>query len=631
MGFFRPAACFAIFCLGAVSAAGAWTLRNPFSVGGGDFIPLRENTLAYTTVGMVLIRPDKGWQRLTEPMNEANPGSSPYDMHLCADGATGYVLVNAKDVYRTLDDAATWTKVISDPVPGGVSHFGCRAGTLTALSREGYYQAGAGATRWERIMGTPCRSNACQAVPAKGRVFVATSDSLFSTGDSGKTWVPSPSMAMTRWRPLAATTEDLFALSGGRISRFDSISGTFSPVDTALRNVNAIAANGAYFHALVDNEVWRTRDAGIHWETNGVAPKLLPGQEAYGIHVSDSACVIRAAEGAYLMRPFAAAPIRITFGVGSQSNGPIVARGSDLVVYGFSSVYRSGNGGALWETNDIDGGAVTQMQASTKSFFAINGKGLHRSDFGDWTWKPIVSERNYSYPFTMAVSGDTLLHGTSKWMFRSFDNGDHWEADTGRAPTSAGYRLLFDGTHLLAWDSSRVYRSRDMGGTWMSDSTPARFADPMDFSMQAVACQGTLILGKRKDFFRSRDGGASWSRMTVPGKYGFACLAAVGSMLIGSAEDETSPGVYVSADMGTTWYPYAQGLYPQRHYSIASGGATMYLRSGQGAIYAGDVAAIPVALLPSGATRSVRPRDRVKTDILGRSVRPLWRFPVFGW
>jgi photosystem II stability/assembly factor-like uncharacterized protein len=277
----------------------------------------------------------------------------------------------------------------------------------------------------------------------------------------------------------------------------------------------------------------------------------------------------------------------------------------------------------------VEGGSVTDLWANANSFFAINSGGLHRSDDGGRTWDRMVAERS-GYPHTLALHGDTLLHGVSKKLFRSFDNGKTWSADTGSAPTSGDYRLYFDGSHLVAWDTSRIYRSLDMGGSWTSIPAPARFGYPANHEVQAATCMGTLILGERQDFFRSRDGGATWSRMTVPGNSGLSALATAGSVLIGAAAQENHPGVYYSVDTGTTWKAYADGLHSQPIAFVVNGGTDMYLMSIYHAVYAGDVSDPSLGLLPAVALRPFRPRAWRRADILGRPGRPLFPMPGTG-
>jgi photosystem II stability/assembly factor-like uncharacterized protein len=616
----------------AASALGPWTLRNPVSSASWwkGMMPLGRNSLAATTAGLVLVGPEGNWRRLTGPFNELLPGLltayNAFNHRLCHDGSTGYVLVNDVDVYRSTNDGETWSKILSDSVPGGFSDFGCHRDTLTVLTNQGFYRANPESPRWSKVASTACKSANCRALERKGLLFVRAGDSLFVTADSGRTWNGFP--GNSEIQTLTASDEDVFMILRGKISRFDAASQSWSRLDTAIGYVNRIAANGGYLYALVKKEVWRTRDLGRTWESNG-APLLHPNEEAWGLEVSDSVCLLTAREGVYRFHPFQADRALIATGVGGQVDH-LVAQGEILVSYGLGGwVTRSGDRGAKWESTDLFAGEIVQMCANGKSFFASHRNGLHRSDDGGRTWKVNFPPPGGAFHYGVAVHGDTVVHGTSKRIYRSFDNGEHWAPDTAWAPSPSMYLLLFDGKNLIARDTARVYRSTDFGKSWTAGQAMPHLPYAFFQTHQFAILRGNIYMGERSDFFRSGDGGATWTRIVVPGRYGFGSLAASDSLLFGAKENDTQDPVQVSADSGTTWIPFTTGLYPGEADKLAFGGGILCLVSVQGAIYTADTFAPTVRLIPARPAINGRNGIPVGTDVLGRSGRAL--FPFIRW
>jgi photosystem II stability/assembly factor-like uncharacterized protein len=614
------------------SALGPWTLRNPVSSASWwkGMIPLSRNSLAATTAGLVLVDPEGNWRRLTGPFNDLPPGPmislNPYNHQLCLDGSTGYVLVNNVDVYRTTSDGEAWSKILSDSVPGVLSDLGCHRDTLTVLTNQGFYRATLESPRWSKVTYTACKSTNCRALERKGRLFVRAGDSLLVTADSGRTWIGFP--GNPEIQTLAASHEDVFMIMRGKISRFDAASQSWSRLDTAIGYVNRIAANGGYLYALVKKEVWRTRDLGLTWESNG-APLLHPNDEAWGLEVSDSVCLLTASEGVYRFHPFQADRALIASGAGGQVDH-LVAQGEILVSYGLGGwVTRSGDGGAKWESTALFAGEIIQMCANGKSFFASHRNGLHRSDDGGRTWKVNFPPPGGALHYGVAVHGDTVVHGTSKRIYLSFDNGEHWSPDTAWAPSPSMFLLLFDGKNLIARDTARVYRSTDFGKSWTAGQAMPHLPYAFFQTHHFAILRGSLYMGERNDFFRSGDGGATWTRIAVPGRYGFGSLTATDSLLVGTKENDTHEPVQISADSGATWIPFTNGLYPGETNRLAFGGGTLYLVAGLGSIYTADTFAPTVRLFPARPAINGRNAIPIKTDVLGRTGRTF--FPFVRW
>lgn len=183
---------------------------------------------------------------------------------------------------------------------------------------------------------------------------------------------------------------------------------------------------------------------------------------------------------------------------------------------GHDAFFRSDDGGRTWASarpalpgTDIHGLAASATRPGT--FYAlVVGQGLFRSDDAGQSWKRAGSAPASTMSMTAAAQGgaDVLFASTMEGVQRSRDGGATWErvGELGSAYLGAA------GSQVYATAGSRVLVSADGGATWQQRPFPPGRGllvapAPSDPSTVYVVTEDLAV-------WRSRDGGATWERMS---------------------------------------------------------------------------------------------------------------------
>lgn len=294
-------------------------------------------------------------------------------------------------------------------------------------------------------------------------------------------------------------------------------------------------------------------------------------------------------------------PIHV--GIYDDSDIFSIAIDKDRVLIGAcSGIYRSGDGGVLWQkVLGIPGESrrtyiVKTDPSDPRTIYAGTSNGLWKSVNAGATWvqkspvpaRSIVIDpqnsrdvvmasdvgiwksRNGGDTFTAANSGfvnrrvgafldlgGTLLASAvyevgSGTLFATTDGGQNW---TGRSGTSLFgehiFHLVQGPGYLLAAGMEKVFRSRDGGKTW------SRIPVALDGTLTDVAVVAgtrTILLATAKSIHASKDEGIRWRRISVPP--GATRIEALRISSSGLTWGILSDGaVHLSRDHGGTWSP----------------------------------------------------------------------------
>lgn len=175
-------------------------------------------------------------------------------------------------------------------------------------------------------------------------------------------------------------------------------------------------------------------------------------------------------------------------------------------------------------------------------------------DIGEGTVRSLAVDPN---------NADRLLAGTDAGLYRSEDNGYHWERlDTPISPRQI-WSLAVDpkdsGT-IFAGARPGAFRSRDGGESWRE--LPIEVADPCPIGIARTTVIVIDPTDSRRVFagvevdgvFKSLDGGDSWMRMPDLGAEVFEGDVHCMARIPGRATYATSPfGIATSTDEGESW------------------------------------------------------------------------------
>ena len=207
----------------------------------------------------------------------------------------------------------------------------------------------------------------------------------------------------------------------------------------------------------------------------------------------------------------------------------------------------STDGGTIWRTiskHSVKSIAFDPRRANT-IFLATRDAGLLKSTDARTFTAIHQGFVNHSY-FALAGSGDSLwLSGEGAGMLESVDGGRQWKNGAARdrvlmmSPCRDNGALFTGGAGFL-----RQYLS----GQWTALSEPGRSA------VRSVACQGaSLFAASNRAVYRSADMGRTWVELGKPEpsmEWNQLAVTGTGGLLAA-----TSHGLLSSANGGQTWSP----------------------------------------------------------------------------
>ncbi len=198
--------------------------------------------------------------------------------------------------------------------------------------------------------------------------------------------------------------------------------------------------------------------------------------------------------------------------------------------YYANSIMKTTDGGTTWDSvyGNFKGGVLKQVVAlSATEFFAVGDLGiLHSLDGGATLDTPAISnlppmlERYSSIKFTNATTGYIL----------------------GMVPTLIGESVI------------NLYKTVDGGKQWQSIYADTTMGYQFDFVMDDVG--NGMVAGNRGEIKTTTNGGLSWqtTNLTDTALFFWQVNEVDGNLYaIGENSNDTSSGVYYSADWGQSW------------------------------------------------------------------------------
>lgn len=199
----------------------------------------------------------------------------------------------------------------------------------------------------------------------------------------------------------------------------------------------------------------------------------------------------------------------------------------------------------------IDGAGSTRYAKG----ISPSGTVIYVSRDGGESWSVAQMEGIHGVmPNFITCVGDStiVMSGVAGGLFRSTDNGDHWDVSAAGISWATVYGIAADSSGMVfaATAESGVYRTSDRGTSW--DRCVNGIAGGGNFEL-TITKQGTVIAGSSGlGVFRSTDHGTTWSSLStgLPSNN----ISHIASLVNGNVLAWTYPnGMYVSTDDGMSW------------------------------------------------------------------------------
>ena len=400
------------------------------------------------------------------------------------------------ELWRSVDAGRTWRRVTTLPADVNAmwsSPTRPRAVFASVDSQQGWaklYRSRDAGKTWARIGGqlprAPAEGDLAISPRRPGHLLVRSNHSIFSSVDSGSTWVRraiAPDLSQIIFDTSSDTTA--YAASPTGVLRSTDDGRTWTAVNRGRRalDVTDLAATGPLLAVTsrTTPQLSFSRDGGETW----TSPTLDRPTRNEGI----SRVVVDATD-----------PNRIA------------VIGSDMV--------QSVDAGISWQSTGITAEVLAQDRSSDAVYAVAQGSLLRSPRIGE-----PFSVVSSSLPFTqnLAIGGNSIYlrpQPGSKRLRRSLDGGATWSWTSSLpfdvemvevAPSAPREVYAF-----LNWDKGYVWRSRDGGTTWQK---PAMSGFPRSVGISALTVDrldpSHLFAGANAGgVWTSHDRGDTWSRLT---------------------------------------------------------------------------------------------------------------------
>jgi photosystem II stability/assembly factor-like uncharacterized protein len=498
------------------------------------------------------------------------------------DSSTVYAATN-RGLFRSLDGAATWTKVSAAGVENTAftELVSAPGSTLYAMS-DGVYVSRDGGDSFAAIeVGLPRSDYGSFAFifdlarhPMTGELW-GWNAGMRRFDSSAQRWVAvaGAEKFIAFWL-APSDPKTLYAINdqGFLASRDGGATWTVRTSLTSGWMVSSLAINPANASLLVAAKypegLIRSTDAGLTWSTLTAEQSgpvwFATKTRAYAMHIgprlerSDDAgqtwAVVAAPGDGNCMLSFDPRDVDTVFaGCSRYSSG--------------TGVYKSTDAGATWKhaSEGIHAANIEALSADRRSgaVFVGTDSGLYRTVDRGATFQRVADG-----PGRVAGSPDGSLYAaTAKGLLRSADDGIHWETVRAEPADLVAIHTGNPRVIVVTQDGGHVLRSTDLGASWSEVlcrcqiGTYTTFVS-LVFDGDTVYGAGAIAYKGMGGLFRSDDAGATWI-LIKQGNFG--SLTVDSGALVATLDGK----VVRSTDSGQTW----TGLYTGSRYlrTAASG------------------------------------------------------------
>ena len=309
--------------------------------------------------------------------------------------------------------------------------------------------------------------------------------------------------------------------------------------------LSSLTSDGTFYYAgTTYGKVFKSIDDGDSWQEiaatstkNSVTSILAHGSTLY--YSTFGSGLFRSIDNAATWKECATGPMnkRIYSIVGVEPN---------LIAYSEQGdgVFRSTNSGETWEVANkgINSHVILNIFTDSDTLYTRTWKsGFYRSTDRAASWYKLFT----TLPDEVLVTcfcrrGNTIFVGTeTNGVFRSRDNGEHWEAISNGLSTQTIRSIsIYNSTLCIIAGAAAIFVSTSEGDSWI-DASPG-----VDYVSGSIFIHENIMLAHP---YISMNGGLSWQTDSLVREV--KCIVENESILYAG----TSSGVYKSKDHGISW------------------------------------------------------------------------------
>ncbi len=354
-------------------------------------------------------------------------------------------------------------------------------------------------------------------------------------------------------------------------------------VETELNTggISAIASNefGTLWAGSMEGRLYNSTDTGMHWTefVTGVSSAIsaIHASRQYGILIgTQSEGIFRSTDGC--------ATWLSTRGPFSSQSGNcfFIDTNGDLLAGTEQYLARTSNG-VNWSVGGIPFTRITDldMQPDGTLFVAEYGERVKTSHDRCATFTTLGPPGYPIWPVTLGFTsrGDLFIGMNNEGLYRTTNRGESWTRMSNGLPAMGVFAIDFDGdSGVFIGTNQGVYRSSDNGDHWQSAGLPGISVQSLAIQRDSIVIVGTAS-GAAPGMYRSSDRGKNWEKIIpIGGGTDIFTLFRYDSTILYAGI--TGQGILTSTDEGITWSRIPNPL--------PSTGIHAFARNANGVMYA---------------------------------------------
>jgi len=592
----RLTAVTALFLCFAAPAMAQWSWIHPRSQGNSlnDIVFLDENTaIAVGNASTVMRTSDAGmtWSRVT-----ATYFRYQFDFATISriDDDTAIATADVGYIARTDDAGLTWT-VWEGPVMLLIpldAEF-CGSVGLLASQANKLYRSGDGGVTWSVVLDGP-RSLAIDFI-SESSVVVVADDAFLRSEDGGLTWTSSPFPSVpVDWDKTSISFADalhgavakdqhFYYTSDGGLSWSESMLDAAGGLFTQCSELEMIDASTIVVSARhggcdatgdcrLSGQFLRSSDSGSTWESDW-GPRQFEGLADNGngvvLAVGSGGSIFRRTISAWEKEDgtdFERLESRSAAAFTDPQHGIVVGViGGAAIATNKSVVLRTDNGGAAWTSTELldteiadvafspDGG--TAYAVGRQSVDGSNHRMILRSLDGGTSWSLLWSASALPSRLLRSVAFGSNSRAIATGFTQSaivIDNGIVTEHLVSGGSGFAAVAFADPTTAVVAGGPASFFRSTDGGDSWTPASVPVNInVEDLAFATPQIG----VAVGSNY-WVRTTDGGVTWQPIASPiyGAHGIG-FGPGGYGIAVKLGYDVDPRAAETMDHGATWTP----------------------------------------------------------------------------